>query len=79
MTTKTIKNVDERTWRKMKSLSAEQNLPVARLLDKMVHDYSGSSREFWKSILEHDKILSDKEAKDMLETVKSLRKERGFR
>ncbi len=79
MATKTIKDVDERTWRTLKGISADFNMPMGRLLDKMVEEYSTSGREFWKTILEHEKILTDKEAEELIEVGKLVRKERGFR
>ena len=33
----------------------------------------------WDEILKGEKIISDKEAEDMLKIVKKLRKEKGFR
>ena len=79
MTTKTIKDVDERTWRKLKGLSAEFDLPMGRLLDKMVDEYVESGKEFWKEIFERKSVLSEKDAKEMIAIVNELRKERGFR
>lgn len=36
------------------------------------------SKSFWKEILEGEKMLTDKEAEEIEETVKRIRKERIF-
>ena len=79
MPTKTIKDVNEKTWRKMRVLSAEHNVKMSRLLEKMTEDYEKRSKEFWKIILEGNRILTDKEAEELKSVSKSLRKEHGFR
>jgi len=45
----------------------------------MVKKYSKKSNDFWKKILSGKRILSDKEAEDMLKIVSEIRKEYGFR
>lgn len=79
VSTKTIKDVDEMAWRKLKVFSAEHGIKMGKLLEKMTEDYEKRSKDFWKLILSGEKILSDKEAEEMKEVVKKLRKERGFR
>ena len=79
MTTKTIKDVNERTWRKLRVLSAEYNMKMGSLLEKITEDYEKRGKEFWKTILEGEKILSDKEAEELKSVSKALREERGFR
>ena len=81
MPTKTIKDVDEETWRKLKVFSAENSSSMGKTLKKITQDYEEKNRgkEFWSRILKGEKILSDNEANDMLEIVKKLRKEHGFR
>lgn len=79
MPTKTIKDVNEKTWRKLRMLSTEYNLPMGKLIEKITEDYEARNRDFWNSILKGEKILSDKEAEEMLVVVRELRKERGFR
>ena len=79
MVTKTIKDVDERTWKKLKGISADFNMPIGRVLDKMVDEYANSGKEFWKGIFEHKSVLSEKDEKEMLAAVRELRKECGFR
>ena len=79
MTTKTIKDVDDETWRKLKMLSAEHDTTMGKILKKITNDYEERNKEFWNSILKGKKILTDKEAEDMISVVKELRKEHGFR
>lgn len=79
MSTKTIKDVNEKTWRKLRMLSAEHNTKMSRLLEKMTEDYEKRSREFWKVILEGERTLTDKEAAELKSVSKDLREERGFR
>ncbi|MBI2564410.1 hypothetical protein HYV79_00265 [Candidatus Woesearchaeota archaeon] len=79
MTLKTIKNVDEETWYRFKTLAVKNKLVMGKLLEKMIISYESESNKFWKEVLEGDKILSDKEAKDLSEDLEKLRKEHGFR
>ena len=52
---------------------------MGKLFEKMVGEYREKSEEFWDDVLKGEKILSDKEAKSMLDTVTKLRKDMGFR
>ena len=79
MTTKTIKDVDDETWRKLKMLSAEHDTTMGKILKKITNDYDEKNREFWDKILKGEKIITDKEARDHKALVKKLRKEYGFR
>ena len=79
MSLKTIKNVDEKTWYKFKTLATKNRLSMGKLLNHMIDSYESESKKFWKEILEGEKILSDKEADALLEHSKQLRKEYGFR
>jgi len=79
MTMKTLRGVKESTWLEMKSMAAKRGVPIARLLDIMIEDYSKISETFWKKIFESEKILSDEEARSMDKVTREIRKERGFR
>jgi len=79
MDVKTIKGVSENKWRTFKALAAEKNMLMGNLFEVMVDDYSKHADSFWEKILNGEKILSDKEAEDISNISKSLRKERGFR
>ena len=75
MPTKTIKDVDDETWRKLKVLSAEHDTTMGKILKKITEDYNERNRNFWDNILKGEKIITDKEAKEHEDLVKKLRKE----
>lgn len=79
MSTRTVKDVNEKTWRKLRLMSAEYDMRIGELIEKMTEDYEKSSRDFWKTILEGEKILTEKEAEELKSVVTALRKETGFR
>ena len=79
MTTRTIKNVDDETWQKLKVLSAEHDTTMGKILKKITNDYDEKNRKFWDKILKGEKIITDKEAREHKALVKKLRKEYGFR
>lgn len=79
MPIKTIKDVDEDTWRKLKILSAEENMRVGKLLRNITENYIKNRTDVWAKILDGRKILSDKEADEIEKVVKKSRKESGFR
>ena len=78
-TIKTIKGVNEDSWAEFKSLAVRDRTNMGRLFERMLEEYKKKSEENWKIILSGKKILSDKEADDMLKIVKESRKEYGFR
>ncbi len=79
MNIKTIKGIDDETWMKFKILAARKRLTMGKLLADMIEEYNKSSETFWAEILKGERILSDKEADEIENIVKKLRKERGFR
>lgn len=79
MKTRTIKDVGEKTWRKMKTLSAEYNMTMGKLLEKITEDYEKRNKDLWNEILYGKKIFTKKEADEMKAVVRDLRKEYGFR
>ena len=76
---KAIKGIPEKTWREFKILAVKEDVPMAKLFERMVESYKRTSEESWHNILHHKRILSDEEAKKMHEVVKELRSEYGFR
>ena len=76
---KTIKGVDENAWHEFKSLAAKNKMKMGKLFELIVEDYKGKSKSFWNEILKGPAILSKEESDAMLETVKKIRKEYGFR
>jgi len=78
-TVKTLKGVNEESWAEFKSLAVKNRTNMGKLFERMLEEYKKKSEENWKIILSGKKILSDKEAEDMLKIVKESRKEYGFR
>ena len=79
MSVKTVKDVDDETWRKLKILSAEEDIKMGTLIKNMTESYIKTKEDVWDRILAGEKILSDVEADDIEKITKKLRKERGFR
>ena len=79
MKTKTLRNVDEETWKNFKTLAAENNVSIPSLLKAMVSEFGKNSQKFWFSLLNGDKLLSDNEAEALIKIAHNLRKEKGFR
>lgn len=79
MTIKTIKDVDEETWYKFKQLSVKNRVTMGKLMRTMVDTYEQQSSAIWKEILHGKKRLSDNDANELEKTLKTLRKEHGFR
>ena len=78
-TVKTIKDVDEESWLEFKSIAARNKMNMGKLFARMVDGYREKSRDFWDEILKGPAILSKEEADAMLNTVKKIRNEYGFR
>ena len=76
---KTIKQVDDITWARFKSLAAKKETPMGNLLKLMVDGYEQRSKDFWEGIINGGKILSDGESLEMKKTIENVRKEHGFR
>jgi len=79
MPVKTIKDVDEKTWQELKTLSVRSGVKMGKMLEKLVREYKAYTEQRWKEILSGKKLLSDKEAEDMMKVVREARKEKGFR
>jgi len=79
METKCIKDVDEETWREFKTLAVKNNIKMAVLLKIMIKEFEKNNRKFWDEILYGEKLMTDKEAEEMIKITKDIRKERGFR
>ena len=45
----------------------------------MLKEYKKSIKNFWKNLLEGERIFMDKEAEGIEEVIKNMRKEKGFR
>jgi hypothetical protein len=79
MEVKTIKGMDEETWIKFKMLAVKRRVTMGKLLANMIETYERNTNEFWNEILSGKRIISDKEAEELEDSVKKLRKERGFK
>lgn len=79
MEVKTIKGISAEKWIEFKTLAAKKNVPMGRLFETMVENYSKTEDPAWEAILKGEKILSDEEADEMHDLVKKMRKEKGFR
>lgn len=79
MEIKTIRNVDDETWKNFKVLSTKAGVSMAILLKLMVSEFEKINKKFWSSFLSGEKLLTDEEAEDMIKISIGLRKERGFR
>jgi len=79
MEIKTIRNVDEETWRNFKMLASKLGLSMSILLKMMVKEFGKNNKKFWRELFNIGKLLSDEEAEDMIKISERLREERGFR
>jgi hypothetical protein len=79
MEIKTIKGISEEKWIKLKMLAAKNKITMGKLVENMIDEYEKENEKFWKEILNAGKIISDKEAEELLEVSKKIRKEWGFR
>lgn len=79
MNIKTIKGIDEEAWTKFKMLSVKRHVTMGRLLVNMIKTYEKNAEDTWNEILNGKRILSDKEAKEMHNITKKLRKESWVR
>lgn len=75
---RTIKNVDEETWNNLKIISKRNRMNMGKTFRLIINEYRGKNN-FWNKILNNKKILSDTEAKAIMENVRESRKEKGFR
>lgn len=79
MPLKTIKDVDDRTWRELKAIAARNGTNMGKMLEVMIREYSRRNAEVWDKILNWKYPISGKEAERRKRVVEELRKEHGFR
>jgi hypothetical protein len=79
MKVKTIKNVDDETWKLMKEAARREKLKMSALLKEMVKEHKSKPSKVWNIILNGKPLLTEREATEMLKTVTKLRKESGYR
>ncbi len=76
---KTIKDVDDKTWMEFKHIARKHNVKLGTLFKSLVRNYEQRNASWWNTILNHEKILSDKEAEEFEIVTKRMRAEGGFR
>lgn len=79
MRIKTIKDVDEETWKTLKEMAGRRRLKMGTLLKEITMGYKKRPSDSWDKILHSKTILTKREAEAMLKTVAKLRKESGYR
>jgi hypothetical protein len=79
MKVKTIKNVDDETWKLMKEAAKREKLKMGALLKEMISEHKTKPAKAWNIILNGKPLLTEREAIEMLKTVAKLRKESGYR
>ncbi len=75
-----IKKVPERSWRLFKAESARHGKRLGDFFARLVEEHlrhEGAAEKSWETILKRKSFLSDKDAEEMMKTVKEFR--RGFR
>jgi hypothetical protein len=78
-TVKTIKGVDDNAWTEFRALASKNRMNSGKFFEELIDNYKKNSEKTWKELLNAGKVLSDKEADEMMELVRKLRSERGFR
>ena len=76
---KTIKDIDDDTWARFKSLAAKNHSKLGEFFKIILNEYEKDSGNFWKEILSRKPTSTDEEAEEMHRIVKKLRKEKGYR
>ncbi|MBS3072323.1 hypothetical protein J4477_00635 [Candidatus Pacearchaeota archaeon] len=79
MEIKTIKNVNEETWREFIVIVAKNNVKMSALLKMMVKEFEKNNKNFWNEILNGEKLMTDREAEEMKRITVNIIKEKGFR
>ena len=79
MKIRTIKSVDEETWKNIKTIANRENMKMGALLKEMVKEYKKRPSTTWNKILNTKPILTADEARDMKKIISRVRHEYGFR
>lgn len=76
-----VKNIDEEDWRLIKSEAARHKLNIGRFLSRIAIEYKkrGAEENNWNEVLYGRKLLNQKDAGIIRETIKEIRKEFEFR
>lgn len=79
MRVRTIKDVDDETWKLIKEISRREKMRVGMLLKDMAKEYKSRPATSWEKILNTKPILTEEEAKDIMKIIDKVRHEYGFR
>lgn len=79
MGTKTIKDVDEKTWEILREMAKKKKVKMGTLLRYMANRYKRLESLDLKQFVLKEPIISAEEAEELEKTVKVIRKEYGFR
>jgi len=79
MKIRTIKDVDEETWKIFKEIASRRRLKMGSLLSEIARDYKRRPSESWNKILNAKPLLTKREAENILKTLARIRKESGYR
>ena len=79
MKTRTIKGVDDETWKLLKETANKRRLKMGTLLKEISMAYKKRPSDSWNQILYGKRVITKKEAEALLKMVKELRKESGYR
>ncbi|MGH9921556.1 MAG: hypothetical protein ACRD38_02270 [Nitrososphaerales archaeon] len=79
MKTRTVKDVDEETWKLLKQMAKRRRLRMGTLLKEIAVEYKKKPSDSWKKILHAKPLLTETQARGMLKTVAKIRKESGYR
>ena len=76
---KTIKGINDGTWRKFKSIARKSKIKMGALFEKMVRNYDEREEAAWNRVLHADPIFTESEAEIAKKEILSMRREWGFR
>ncbi|MBS3074810.1 hypothetical protein J4447_05170 [Candidatus Pacearchaeota archaeon] len=79
MKVRTIKGVDDETWKILKEIASKRKLKMGGMLREIAKEYKRRPSDAWEKILNARPILTENEAENMLRLVAKMRKERGYR
>jgi len=79
MKIRTIKNVDDETWKQLKEMARRRRLKMGALLKEIAMEYKKRPSDSWNNILNVRPILAKEQAEAMLKMVVKIRKESGYR
>lgn len=79
MTTRTIKDVDDATWKTLRELATRKKQKMGTLLKHVVREYEKKELKPTKTFVPKTPIISSREARELERIVREMRRESGFR